>query len=228
MKTLRPLYIALDFPGKEEALEFLEAHNLEKVPVKVGMQLFYKEGPAIVRELRKRGHPVFLDVKVHDIPATAEGAVKSLVSLDVEVLTVHAQGGKEMMKRAGRAAGDTVVLAVTQLTSVTEEMLNRELGISSSLKENVMNLALQAQECGMDGVVCSVHEAKMINTRVKKEFLTLTPGIRTETESKHDQKRAATPEEARREGATAIVVGRAVTEADNPKEIYEAIRREIG
>ncbi|WP_093191833.1 orotidine-5'-phosphate decarboxylase [Salimicrobium halophilum] len=227
MKQMYPLYIALDFPDGERALHFLEHNNLEEVPVKVGMELFYKEGPPIVRELRKRGHPVFLDLKVHDIPNTAEGAVRSLSSLDVDVLTVHAQGGKEMMNRAKQAAGETRVLAVTHLTSMTEAMLNAELGVHAAMEEIIPHLALQADESGVDGVVCSVHEVNAIKEKTGEDFLTLTPGIRLEGEPSHDQKRTATPKKAKEHGADVVVVGRAITQAKDPGAVYDYILKEL-
>ncbi|WP_076556727.1 orotidine-5'-phosphate decarboxylase [Salimicrobium flavidum] len=228
MKTLHPLYIALDFSNGEEALTFLNKNKLTEVPVKVGMELFYREGPPIVRNLRERGHPVFLDVKVHDIPNTAEGAVRSLASLDVDILTIHAQGGNEMMRRAKAAAGNTAVFAVTHLTSMTTETLNQELGVMGELSDIVARLATQAEECGIDGVVCSVHEMEAIREKTGERFLTLTPGIRLLEGDHHDQKRTATPSLAKEKGANTIVVGRAITEAENPKEVYEFIKKEMG
>ncbi|WP_347860644.1 orotidine-5'-phosphate decarboxylase [Salimicrobium sp. PL1-032A] len=227
MKQMHPLYIALDFSDGERAIHFLEVNKLQGVPVKVGMELFYKEGPLIVQQLRKRGHPVFLDVKVHDIPNTAEGAVRSLASLDIDVLTVHAQGGKEMMHRAKQAAGEVRVLAVTHLTSMTEEVLKEELGVHDAMEEIIPRLAVQAEESGVDGVVCSVHEVSSIKAETGKDFLTLTPGIRLEGEPSHDQKRTATPERARENGADVIVVGRAITQAKDPRSVYDYIKKEL-
>lgn len=213
-------FIALDFPTGEEALRFLQPFE-GKANVKVGMELFYKEGPAILHELKARGYGIFLDLKLHDIPNTVKSAMKILAQYEVELVNVHAAGGVRMMEAAlegleeGTPAGKTRprIIAVTQLTSTDEASMRADQLIKQSLEQSVVHYAKKAQEAGLDGVVCSVLEAKMIEEACGKDFLKVTPGIRMASGETHDQKRVATPQFARENGSTHIVVGRAITQA---------------
>ncbi len=226
MRNERPI-IALDFASKEQAMEFLLNFD-ESLFVKVGMELFYQEGPELVREINRLGHDIFLDLKLHDIPNTVESAMRGIAKLDVAMVNVHAAGGSEMMRAAKRGlkGSDTQLIAVTQLTSTSEEQMQREQLISASLEESVVHYARLADDAGLDGVVCSVHEAEAIGDACGEEFLRVTPGIRPAQSSVDDQKRVATPAEASRQGSTHIVVGRAITKAANPQDSYNQIRAE--
>lgn len=226
MRNERPI-IALDFPAKEQALQFLGQFE-ESLFVKVGMELFYQEGPELVREINRLGHDIFLDLKLHDIPNTVESAMRGIAKLDVAMVNVHAAGGIEMMRAAkrGLVGSDTQLIAVTQLTSTGEEQIQKEQLISVTLEESVVHYARLADDAGLDGVVCSVHEAEAIGDACGEEFLRVTPGIRPAQSSVDDQKRVATPAEASRQGSTHIVVGRAITKAANPQDSYNQIRAE--
>lgn len=226
MRNDRPI-IALDFATKEQTLEFLKQFD-ESLFVKVGMELFYQEGPELVREINGLGHDVFLDLKLHDIPNTVESAMRGIAKLDVAMVNVHAAGGVEMMKAAkrGLAGSKTQLIAVTQLTSTSEEGMQKEQLIDVSLEESVVHYARLADEAGLSGVVCSVHEAEAIGDACGEEFLRVTPGIRPAQVSVDDQKRVATPDEARAQGSTHIVVGRAITKAADPKDSYRQIAAE--
>ncbi|XKE93654.1 orotidine-5'-phosphate decarboxylase [Metaplanococcus flavidus] len=226
MRNERPI-IALDFASKEQTMEFLLNFD-ESLFVKVGMELFYQEGPELVREINRLGHDIFLDLKLHDIPNTVESAMRGIAKLDVAMVNVHAAGGIEMMRAAKRGlkGSDTQLIAVTQLTSTSEEQMQREQLISASLEESVVHYARLADEAGLHGVVCSVHEAEAIGDACGEEFLRVTPGIRPAQASVDDQKRVATPAEASRQGSTHIVVGRAITKAANPQDSYNQIRAE--
>ncbi|MCP3026182.1 orotidine-5'-phosphate decarboxylase [Halobacillus sp. A5] len=235
LKSLAEIYVALDFEDKQQALSFLQNNNLAGIPVKTGMELFYREGPRIIHDLKEKGHPVFLDLKLHDIPQTVKRAMKNLASLGVDVVNVHASGGKEMIQaaREGLREGSInensrpVLLAVTQLTSTDQNMLTNELLIPHSVKENVAHLAELSRAGGADGVVCSVEETKIVKQVCGSEFLTLTPGIRQQNETNHDQKRVASPHKAGGEGTDAIVVGRSITQAQSPETTYKQIREEF-
>ncbi|RHW36471.1 orotidine-5'-phosphate decarboxylase [Neobacillus notoginsengisoli] len=223
-----PLIIALDFKGMDEVEAFLEPFRGQNLFVKVGMELFYKEGPNTVYRLKELGHRVFLDLKLHDIPNTVMRAMKSLAGLGCDLVTVHAAGGRAMMEAAleGLEAGVPSGLsrpscvAVTQLTSTEEAHMKTEQLISVSLRESVYHYASLAKISGLDGVVCSAWEASGIIQRLGNGFLTVTPGIRMGTEDHQDQKRVATPEMARELGIHAIVVGRPIIRAANPVEAY--------
>lgn len=227
------LIIALDFPNKQEVFQFLEPFADEKLFLKVGMELFYQEGPQIIHELKEREHQIFLDLKLHDIPNTVYGAMKGLARLGCDLVNVHAAGGKQMMTAAleGLEAGTlsgrrrSACIAVTQLTSTSEMQMQEEQLIGVSLQESVLHYASVAKEAGLDGVVCSSHEVVPIRERIGHEFLTVTPGIRLSSDSVGDQKRVATPELAREFGASAIVVGRGITRAANPFESYQAYKQ---
>ncbi|MGM0971569.1 MAG: orotidine-5'-phosphate decarboxylase [Bacillota bacterium] len=222
----KPLIIALDFPGKKEVHHFLQGFENEKLFLKVGMELFYQEGPSIVHDLKEQGHDIFLDLKLHDIPNTVKSAMKRLAGLGCDMVNVHAAGGKAMMEAAceGLEAGSTgkrpSCIAVTQLTSTSEQQMKSDQLIAVSLNESVLHYANLAKEAGLDGVVCSSFEARAISSRIGSSFLTVTPGIRLSSDDSGDQKRVATPEFARMEGASAIVVGRSITRAENPFEKY--------
>lgn len=226
MRNDRPI-IALDFATKEHTVEFLKGFD-ESLFVKVGMELFYQEGPELVREINGLGHDIFLDLKLHDIPNTVESAMRGIAKLNVAMVNVHAAGGLEMMRAAKRGlnGSDTQLIAVTQLTSTSEEEMQKEQLISVSLEESVVHYARLTLEAGLDGVVCSVHEAEAIGDACGEEFLRVTPGIRPAQVSADDQKRVATPAEAKGQGSTHIVVGRAITKAANPQDSYEQIRAE--
>lgn len=230
----RPLIVALDFPSKLEVHQFLGQFENESLYVKVGMELFFKEGPQILEFLKDSGHKIFLDLKLHDIPNTVKSAMRNLASLDVDIVNVHAAGGKQMMEAAlegldqGTAAGKErpKCIAVTQLTSTSQEMLERELLIKGELQSVVVSYAKNASESGLDGVVCSTWEVEKILEACGQSFLTVTPGIRLKTSAVDDQVRIATPEEARNRGSWGIVVGRPITKAENPLEAYKMVRNE--
>ncbi len=224
--------IALDFSDKAEVCAFLDRFGKTKPFVKIGMELFYSEGPEIVRELKKRGHRIFLDLKLHDIPNTVMKAMRVLSSLDVDICNLHAAGGSEMMRAAteGLTRKDgsrPILIAVTQLTSTDERVLKEELLVSKSMENTILSYALNAKKSGLDGVVCSPLEAGRVHAVCGKEFLTVTPGIRFSDGEKGDQKRVTTPAEARRIGSDFIVVGRPVTRADDPVQAYERCVREF-
>ncbi|ARB36950.1 orotidine-5'-phosphate decarboxylase [Bacillus subtilis] len=233
MKNNLPI-IALDFASAEETLAFLAPFQQEPLFVKVGMELFYQEGPSIVKQLKERNCELFLDLKLHDIPTTVNKAMKRLASLGVDLVNVHATGGKKMMQAAlegleeGTPAGKKrpSLIAVTQLTSTSEQIMKDELLIEKSLIDTVVHYSKQAEESGLDGVVCSVHEAKAIYQAVSPSFLTVTPGIRMSEDAANDQVRVATPAIAREKGSSAIVVGRSITKAEDPVKAYKAVRLE--
>ncbi|GEN82085.1 orotidine 5'-phosphate decarboxylase [Sporosarcina luteola] len=222
--------IALDFESAEKTFEFLTVFEGD-VNVKVGMQLYYKEGPAIIARLKERGFDIFLDLKLHDIPNTVKSAMEVLASLGVNLVNVHAAGGKTMMEAAleGLDKGTPTgikrpsIIGVTQLTSTDERQVKEEQLIQASLQQSVLHYAKLTKDAGLDGVVCSVQEAAIISEVCGPEFLKVTPGIRLPENDVQDQKRIATPEEARKEGSTHIVVGRAITGASNPRAAYEQI-----
>lgn len=222
--------IALDFSNEQKVLSFLDQFD-EQLFVKVGMELFYQEGPSIVHKIKERGHHIFLDLKLHDIPNTVKSAMKGLAKLGVDLVNVHAAGGKVMMESAleGLEAGTNngnkrpSIIAVTQLTSTTEEQMQKEQKISLSLIDSVLHYAKLTKEAGLDGVVCSVHEANIIRENLGDQFIRVTPGIRLHGGETHDQKRIATPDFARRNGSSYIVVGRAITAANNPREAYKNV-----
>ncbi|MEJ9279911.1 orotidine-5'-phosphate decarboxylase [Ureibacillus thermosphaericus] len=220
--------IALDFPSEIEVFQFLNQFD-EKLFVKVGMELFYQEGPDIVRKIKDLGHDIFLDLKLHDIPNTVKSAMKGLARLGVDLVNVHAAGGKNMMEaaieglEAGSADKRPMLIAVTQLTSTTEEQMQKEQKIPLSLLDSVLHYAQLTKDAGLDGVVCSVHEAKKIADVCGETFLRVTPGIRLPGGDAHDQKRIATPDYARINGSSYIVIGRAVTKAENPVAAYKKV-----
>lgn len=219
----REVIIALDFPTKEEMLKFLDKFD-RQLFVKVGLELYLQYGKDIVKEIKNRGHKIFLDLKLHDIPNTVYGAAKGLADLNVDILTVHCAGGIEMMKAAKEGIGNfTKVVGVTQLTSTSEENMKKEQLLNISLKESVLNYANLAKTAGLDGIVCSVYESNIINEKFGEEFIKITPAIRLLEDNNGDQKRVATPEMAKEQKSTYIVVGRSITKSNNPLEVYEKI-----
>ncbi|HEM3702611.1 TPA: orotidine-5'-phosphate decarboxylase [Streptococcus suis] len=227
MKENRPI-IALDFAGREEVEAFVsEFPAQEKLYVKVGMELYYAEGPSIISYLKDCGHSIFLDLKLHDIPNTVESAMRVLAKLGVDMTNVHAAGGVEMMQAARRGLGsDAVLIAVTQLTSTSEEQMRSDQNIQTSLQDAVVHFAQKAAQAGLDGVVCSAHEVSLIKSATSSDFVCLTPGIRPAGGEVGDQKRVVTPAEAARIGSDYIVVGRPITRAENPYQTYLAIKEE--
>lgn len=225
--------IALDFPTREETLAFLDRFpDGEKPFVKIGMELYYAEGPDIIREMKARGHKIFLDLKLHDIPNTVKRAMSVLSRLDVDMVNLHAAGASEMMKAAleGLTRPDgsrPLLIAVTQLTSTGAEALKNELLIGAPMAETVLSYAQNAARCGLDGVVCSPLEAALVKEHCGEHFLTVTPGIRFAGGDAGDQKRIMTPERAGKSGCDYIVVGRPVTQAADPVEAYRRAAKEF-
>ncbi|MCI8587351.1 MAG: orotidine-5'-phosphate decarboxylase [Clostridia bacterium] len=222
----KDVIIACDFKSKEETMEFLDKFSNEKLFLKIGMELFYAEGPDIVREIKKRGHKIFLDLKLHDIPNTVKKAMSVLSRLDVDMCNVHAAGTMEMMKAAieGLKKEDgtrPLLIAVTQLTSTSEERMREELLIQKPIDEVVIKYAQNSKQAGLDGVVCSPLEAGKVKESCGNQFLTITPGVRFETDEVGDQVRVTTPKKAKELGSDYIVVGRPITKADNPVEAYK-------
>lgn len=228
----KSIYLALDFPTWTDAKQFLDLYQLEGVPVKIGMELFYKEGPKVIEELKKNNHPIFLDLKLHDIPTTVMRAMHNIASLGVDIVNVHAIGGTEMIKRAKEGltsvSDDTKLIAVTVLTSMDNETMNKEMLIDGKIKDIAVHFSKLSKQSGADGVVCSVHEAEQIKETCGMDFLTVTPGIRLEDSAKDDQKRIATPKYAVENGADILVIGRSITKAPNPKAAYERAIKECG
>ena len=221
----KDVIVALDFDSKEKTLAFLDRFTEEKPFVKIGMELFYAEGPSIVREIRARGHKIFLDLKLHDIPNTVKKAMAALSALDVDLVNVHAAGTGAMMSAA--LAGLTrpdgtrpLLIAVTQLTSTDQDMLEKELWIEKPMEEVVLHYAEIASIVGLDGVVCSPLEAGGVHERCGKNFLTVTPGVRFADGDVGDQKRVTTPAKAKELGSDYIVVGRPITQAEAPVAAY--------
>ncbi|MDO4823412.1 MAG: orotidine-5'-phosphate decarboxylase [Bacteroidales bacterium] len=223
---MRDVIIACDFASKEQTISFLEQFKGRKPFVKIGMELFYACGPEIVREIKARGHRIFLDLKLHDIPNTVKKSMKVLSSLDVDMCNLHAAGGVEMMKYAveGLTREDgtrPILIAVTQLTSTSEEVLHNELLIGGTIQDTIVAYARNAKNAGLDGVVCSPLEAGLIKENVGQDFITVTPGIRFADSKKDDQVRITTPARAREIGSDFIVVGRPITASDDPVAAYE-------
>lgn len=233
MDITKPI-IALDFPGVQEARKFLQKFPKdEQLFVKIGMELFYGAGPDLVREVKALGHDVFLDLKCHDIPHTVGQTMKVLGKLGVDLTNVHAAGGYEMMQAAKEglldgAAGLQVprLIAVTQLTSSSPKMVAEEQKSALSLQASVLNYAQLTRTAGLDGVVCSAHEAKLIREATNPDFLRVTPGIRLANDALDDQKRVMTPGQAKLNQASAIVVGRSITKAADPYQTYCQIKKE--
>lgn len=225
--------IALDFPTREETLTFLDQFpDSEKPFVKIGMELFYAEGPQIVRDLKACGHKIFLDLKLHDIPNTVKRAMAVLSRLDVDMVNLHAAGTSSMMKAAleGLTRPDgtrPMLIAVTQLTSTAPETLKKELLIDTPMPETVLAYAKNAAASGLDGVVCSPLEAALVKKSCGENFCTVTPGVRFAGGDAGDQKRVMTPEQAARNSCDCIVIGRPVTQAEDPVAAYRRAVKEF-
>lgn len=222
----KDVIIACDFASSEEIFNFLDKFNPVKPFIKIGMELFYAEGPSIVKKIKERGHKIFLDLKLHDIPTTVKKAMKVLSKLDVDMVNLHAAGTRAMMEAAieGLTRQDgtrPLLIAVTQLTSTDEERMHQELKIVGSMQEVVMHYAQNAKSAGLDGVVCSPLEAEIVHTICGKEFLTVTPGVRFADGDVGDQKRIMTPNQAKIIGSDYIVVGRPITQATSPLKAYQ-------
>lgn len=224
--------VACDFDSVGQTLSFLDLFKDEKPYVKLGMEIFYGEGPQLVREIKRRGHRIFLDLKLHDIPNTVYKAMKQLALLDVDMVNVHAAGTINMMATARKALDEagsrTILLAVTQLTSTSQEAMQEELWIDHPMIDTVCHYAQNAKKAGCDGVVCSPLESTAVANVCGKDFITVTPGIRFAEDAKGDQKRVTTPAKARELGSHYIVVGRSITQAADPVEAYHRACREFG
>ena len=222
----KDVIIACDFSSREDTLAFLDKFEGKKPFVKIGMELFYAEGPSIVREIKARGHKIFLDLKLHDIPNTVTKAMRVLSGLDVDMTNLHAAGATAMMEGAikGLTREDgtrPILIAVTQLTSTDQETMERDLLIREPIDKVVMHYAETAKNAGLDGVVCSPQEAEKVHATCGKSFITVTPGVRFADGDIGDQKRVMTPAEAKRIGSDYIVVGRPITAAADPVAAYK-------
>lgn len=228
----KDVIIACDFASAEKTFEFLDKFTGRKPFVKIGMELFYAEGPEIVREIKKRGHKIFLDLKLHDIPNTVKKAMSVLSKLDVDITNLHASGTCRMMEAAieGLTRPDgtrPLLIAVTQLTSTDQESMENDLLIREPIDKVVMHYASNAKKAGLDGVVCSPLEAGKVHETCGKDFLTITPGVRFADGDIGDQKRVMTPAEAKKIGSDYIVVGRPITAAEDPVAAYERCIKEF-
>ena len=228
----KDVIIACDFSSKQEVMSFLDKFHGKKPFVKIGMELFYAEGPSIVKEIKARGHKIFLDLKLCDIPNTVKKSMSVLSGLDVDMTNLHAFGTKAMMEAAieGLTRPDgtrPILIAVTQLTSTSEERMKADQLINEPLDKVVMHYAKCASECGLDGVVCSPLEAGKVKETCGKDFVTVTPGVRFADGDVGDQVRITTPEKAKEIGSDYIVVGRPVTQAEDPVAAYERCVREF-
>ena len=228
----RDVIIACDFASREQTLSFLDKFTEEKPFVKIGMELYYAEGPEIVRQLKARGHRIFLDLKLHDIPNTVKKSMSVLRNLDVDITNLHAAGTTAMMKAAleGLTRPDgtrPLLIAVTQLTSTDQEAMERDLLIKEPIDKVVMHYAETAKNAGLDGVVCSPLEAQKVHDICGEKFLTVTPGVRFADGDIGDQKRVMTPEQAKKIGSDYIVVGRPITAAPDPVAAYERCIKEF-
>lgn len=225
---MKDVIIACDFPSAEETFAFLEKFGDERPFVKIGMELYYGAGAEMVRKLRERGHKIFLDLKLHDIPNTVRKAMKVLAAMDIDIVNVHAAGTIEMMKAARQGLDEgtpdgrktPMLVAVTQLTSTSPEALKEQLLIETPMKETIAHYARNAREAGLDGVVCSPLEVAIVKEACGPEFLTITPGIRFPDAAADDQRRITTPARAREIGSDYIVVGRPITAASDPVAAY--------
>lgn len=228
----KDVIIACDFSNAKDTFDFLDKFTDEKPFVKIGMELFYAEGPSIVREIKKRGHKIFLDLKLHDIPNTVKKAMSVLSNLDVDMTNLHAAGTVEMMKAAveGLTKADgtrPILIAVTQLTSTSEERMQNELLINASINDTIVKYAENAKLAGLDGVVCSPLEAGMVKEACGTAFMTVTPGVRFADGEVGDQVRVTTPAKAKEIGSDYIVVGRPITQAADPVAAYRRCVKEF-
>ena len=228
----KDVIIACDFDSKEKTIAFLDKFTNQKPFVKIGMELFYAEGPEIIREIKSRGHKIFLDLKLHDIPNTVKKAMAVLSRLDVDMCNLHAGGTIKMMEAAleGLTRPDgtrPLLIAVTQLTSTDQESMENDLLIKEPIDKVVMHYAENAKKAGLDGVVCSPLEAEKVHSTCGKEFVTVTPGVRFADGDVGDQKRVMTPAQAKEIGSDYIVVGRPITAAEDPVAAYDRCVREF-
>ena len=228
----KDVIVACDFASAEQTFAFLDRFTEEKPFVKIGMELYYAEGPDIVRQIKARGHQIFLDLKLHDIPNTVKKAMAVLSGLDVDICNLHAAGTDAMMRAAleGLTRPDgtrPLLIAVTQLTSTDQEAMERDLWIREPIDEVVMHYAETAKNAGLDGVVCSPLEAGKVHARCGADFLTVTPGVRFAESAAGDQKRVTTPAQAKELGSDYIVVGRPITGSDDPVAAYRRCVREF-
>lgn len=228
----KDVIIACDFPSARDTFRFLDLFTQEKPFLKIGMELFYSEGPSIVKEIKRRGHRIFLDLKLHDIPNTVKKTMSVLSKLDVDMTNVHAAGTIDMMRAAleGLTRPDgtrPLLIAVTQLTSTSEDRMQRELLIDASINDTIVRYAMNACEAGLDGVVCSPLEAGMVKDACGADFMTITPGVRFADGDKGDQVRITTPSRAAEIGTDYIVVGRPITEAADPVAAYRRCVKEF-
>lgn len=230
---MKDLIIAMDFPSKEKADDFLVNFKGQKLFLKIGMELFYKEGPQIVKEYKKLGHKIFLDLKLHDIPNTVKSATKSLIDLDVDMINFHISGGFNMLKEANEVIINSnkniIALGVTMLTSNDENIMHKEIKIDSNLSLNdvILSYANLAKNAGLQGIVCSALEVPKIKENLGDNFVTVTPGIRPKSSQSDDQKRVVSPNDARNLGSDYIVVGRPITKSENPLDAYRKIKKEF-
>lgn len=233
MSQQKDVIVACDFPDKATTIQFLEKFTGQKPFVKIGMELFYGEGPDIVREIKNRGHKIFLDLKLHDIPNTVQRAMRNLARLGVDMTNLHAAGGSVMMKAAlqgleeGATGQRAILIAVTQLTSTSQELMNKELLIKGNIQNVVESYAANAKASGLDGVVCSPLEAGLVKTACGDGFLTVTPGIRYPDGEIGDQSRVTSPADAAKIGSDYIVVGRPVTAAQDPVAAYARVMQDF-
>ncbi len=228
----KDVIIACDFPDKERTLSFLDNFKGKKPYVKIGMELFYSEGADMLKRIKDRGHEIFLDLKLYDIPNTVKSAMKVLSGLQADMVNLHTAGGSEMMKAAleglsGEGKKRPLLIGVTILTSADENTLHNEMLISESMENTVMSYAKNAMKSGLDGVVCSALEAEKVKQACSRDFLTVTPGIRFADGETGDQKRVVTPERAAKIGSDYIVVGRPITKSEDPAAAYERCLQEF-
>ncbi len=228
----KDVIVACDFSSKDEVMNFLDKFKEEKPFVKIGMELFYGEGPDIVREIKARGHKIFLDLKLHDIPNTVKKAMKVLSNLDVDMCNVHAGGTVAMMEAAleGLTRSDgtrPLLIAVTQLTSTSQEAMEEDLLIKEDINDVIIHYAKNAAKAGLDGVVCSPLESQIVHENCGEDFITVTPGVRFAEGDTQDQSRVTTPAKANELGSDYIVVGRPITQADDPVKAYRRCVKEF-
>ena len=228
----KDVIIACDFDSRQQTIEFLEKLGDKRPYVKIGMELYYAEGPSIIKALKERGHKVFLDLKLHDIPNTVKKAMRVLSSLDIDMCNVHASGTVKMMEAAlegltRRDGSRPLLIAVTQLTSTTQESMKNDLLIEENMETVVAHYAKNAMLCGLDGVVCSPLESGKVHNECGGSFLTVTPGVRFADDEKGDQARVTTPAKAKELGSDYIVVGRSITAAADPAAAYERCIKEF-
>ena len=229
----RDVIIACDFPSAQDTFAFLDKFTDTKPFVKIGMELFYGEGPDIVKKIKERGHKIFLDLKLHDIPTTVERAMRNIARLGVDMTNTHASGGSSMMKAAleGLASGcegaRPLLIAVTQLTSTSQDMMNKELLIPGNINDVIKSYAQNTKDSGLDGVVCSPLEAGLVKEQCGSDFITVTPGIRYPSAVGDDQSRVTTPSDAAAIGSKFIVVGRPITAAADPVAAYNQVFKDF-